>query len=117
MLFPESLTKIYGSKFIHQPKHRLHCLFDKEEMIKIGEERVFTEAESPIQWGIHLSYDFSENIASPKKLSAFFYTSKLIGCKYSMMHSLMHSFDGAITKGQLPETFRDLVSFVAWQGR
>ena len=113
LLFPENLTKIYGSKFIHQTNHRLHCLFDKEEIIKIGEERLFTETDSPIQWGVHLIYDTSENITSPKKLSASFYVSKMIGCKYSMMHS----FDGAITKGQLPEIYRDLVSFVAWQGR
>ena len=113
LLFPESMTKIYGAKFIHQTKHRLHCLFDKDERISLGEERVFDENNSPIQWGILVTYAYDENISNPCCLKASDYTVKMIGCKYSMAHS----FDGAISKGQLPETFRDLVSFVAWQGR
>ena len=113
LLFPESLTKIYGTNFIHQSKHRLHCLFDKGERISLGEERLFDENNSPIQWGIHVTYAFDESLSAPYSLSANFYTAKMIGCKYSQMHT----FDGAISKDQLPETFRDLVSFVAWQGR
>lgn len=113
LLFPESLTKIYGSKFLHQTKHRLHCLFDKGERISLGEERTFDENTSPIQWGVQVTYAYDENITNPFCLSASYYTAKMIGCKYSMAHS----FDGAISKGQLPESFRDLVSFVAWQGR
>ena len=113
LLFPENLTKIYGSKFIHLTKHRLHCLFDKGERISLGEERVFDENNSPIQWGLHVTYAYDESISTPYSLSASFYTAKMIGCKYSQMYT----FDGAISKGQLPESFRDLVSFVAWQGR
>ena len=113
LLFPEILSKIYGAKYIHLTKHRLHCLFEKGERISLGEERVFDESNSPIQWGIHITYADDESISTPNSLSASFYTSKMIGCKYSQMHT----FDGAISKDQLPETFRDLVSFVAWQGR
>lgn len=113
LLFPESMTKIYGPKFIHQTKHRLHCLFDKDESISLGEERVFDENNSPIQWGVQLTYAYDETLSNPYSLNASYYTAKMIGCKYSMAHSM----DGAITKGQMPETFRDLVSFVAWQGR
>lgn len=113
LLFPEDMTKIYGTKFIHMTKDCLHCLFDKEEQISLGEEREFNEENSPIQWGIQVTYAYDENISSSNSLNASYYTSKMIGCKYSQMHT----FDGAISKGQLPESFRDLVSFVAWQGR
>ena len=113
LLFPESLSKIYGTNFIHQSKHRLHCLFDKGERITLGEERLFDENNSPIQWGIHVTYAYDEGLSTLNSLCANFYTSKMIGCKYSQLHT----FDGAISKDQLPESFRDLVSFVAWQGR
>lgn len=113
LLFPESLTKIYGTNFIHESKHCLHCLFNKGERISLGEERLFDENNSPIQWGIHVTYAYDEGLSTPNSLIANFYTAKMIGCKFSMMHT----WDGAISKNQLPETFRDLVSFVAWQGR
>ena len=111
LLFPQNMSKVYGPAFLHVKYHCLFCEFDKNEKLKVGEEREYNEYNSPICWGLMVTYSFDENITTPHHLAATYYTSKMIGCTRSLMNTL----EGAIAKDQLPESYRDLVSFVALQ--
>lgn len=81
MFMPSDMTNsLYGFKTKWYSDFGWGWGIDNDALgLKIGEERDYTQANSPMKWGFYLTYAADENFTSRYKMQSDMYLTRLIG--------------------------------------